>query len=57
MTPEEKCLHILKEQAAKPVTSREEPHLNADAALCEFLRDIGHGKIADAFEAVPKWYS
>jgi hypothetical protein len=31
-------------------------HEVADQALCQFLRAIGHGQVADEFEAVERWY-
>ena len=31
-------------------------HIDADQALCQFLRAIGHGQVADEFEAVERWY-
>ena len=34
----------------------EAAHKAADAALCQFLRSIGHGEVADEFEAVERWY-
>lgn len=35
----------------------EQAHIKADKVLCEFLRFIGHGEVADAFEAHSFWYS
>lgn len=32
-------------------------HMNADAALCAFLRELGHDDVAEAFEEVEKWYA
>ena len=32
-------------------------HWEADDVLCEFLRSLGYGDVADAFEAIGKWYA
>lgn len=32
-------------------------HHRADNVLCEFLREIGHGDLADQFNKIYKWYS
>lgn len=35
----------------------ERQHEQADKALCDFLRVIGYGDVAEAFEKIPKWYA
>jgi len=32
-------------------------HIEADAVLTDFIREIGHPEIADAFDKIGKWYS
>ena len=32
-------------------------HINADDALCEFLRALGYEEVANEFEEVSKWYA
>lgn len=44
-------------QDAQAEGDRETWHVKADDALCRLLRGLGYGTIADAFEAVPKWYA
>jgi hypothetical protein len=48
------ALKILDEQ---PEDTSGRKHLAADNILCQFLREIGHGDLVDAYEEVgPKWY-
>lgn len=35
----------------------EASHGEADEILCNFLRALGHGDVADAFDAIEKWYA
>ena len=35
----------------------EKNHLNADKALCDFLRYNGYSDLVDAYERVTKYYS
>lgn len=32
-------------------------HYEADCLVVGLLRELGYGKVADAFEALPKWYA
>lgn len=32
-------------------------HYEADTLVVGLLRELGYGKVADAFEALPKWYA
>lgn len=52
MDKKEKLLHILKECAKDDDT--EAAHINADAALIEFIDDVA---IKKAFDLVRKWYA
>lgn len=36
---------------------KEYGHYEADCIVAELLRELGYGKVADAFEALPKWYA
>lgn len=53
MTKEE-ALKRLRELADK--WDAEAAHVEADGILIDFLRAIGHGGIADAFDNLQKWY-
>lgn len=35
----------------------EEDHMNADAILCDLLRQLGYAKTVLSFAAVRKWYA
>lgn len=35
----------------------EDGHFEADSLVAQLLRELGYGKVADAFEALPKWYA
>ena len=35
----------------------EDGHYEADTLVAQLLRELGYGKVADAFEALPKWYA
>ena len=35
----------------------EDGHYEADSLVAQLLRELGYGKVADAFEALPKWYA
>lgn len=32
-------------------------HYEADCLVVGLLRELGYGKVADAFETLPKWYA
>lgn len=32
-------------------------HIEADALLCELLRQLGYGDVVEAWEKVEKWYA
>jgi len=59
--PEDKksqVIRVLKElRGHNDGGDTEQAHIKADKVLCEFLRFIGHGEVADAFEAHSFWYS
>jgi hypothetical protein len=54
MTPDE-ALAALRE--LRDCGDTEAAHIDADKVLLKLLRHLGHGKIADAFDKVPRWYS
>lgn len=51
----QQCLKVLRD--CDEHFDTEQAHCEADDALCEFLRSIGHGDVADAFEKIDKWYA
>lgn len=50
-----KTLDRLRELASS--NDPEVAHHKADVALVEFVRALGHNDIADAFDAIYKWYA
>ena len=32
-------------------------HITADDILCDLLRDLGYGDVAEAFKKIEKWYA
>ena len=51
-------IRILAElQSLSTETDTEKAHSRADDLLLEYLRLIGAGDIADAWEATEKWYA
>lgn len=61
MTPTDKAIETLVCIARNGRADRECAHSDADAALVKFLREAGHGEVADAYEcareAVGFWYA
>lgn len=51
-----KARAIERLEALQETCDPEAAHQAADKALCEFLRALGHGEVADEFEAVERWY-
>ena len=39
-----------------PTKAGEENHMEADAILSDFVRQLGFTEIADAYEGIGKWY-
>jgi hypothetical protein len=35
---------------------KEDAHLDADKALCDFLEELGYRTVVECFLEVPKWY-
>lgn len=31
-------------------------HIQADSLVADFLRQLGYGDVADAYDRAPKWY-
>lgn len=50
-----KTLNMLKDLAESG--DQEQAHIRADEVLCLVLKAYELDKIAEAFEAVPKWYT
>lgn len=46
-------------RAAKAIDRRdkESAHAEADDALCEFLRSLGHDDMVELYLSVDKWYA
>ena len=58
MNAKQKAAHeraLEKIREAQKERDTEAAHGNADDALCEFLRALGHRKIVSEWEAVRKW--
>lgn len=36
---------------------KESAHSDGDSLLCDFLREIGAGKLVEAYESFDKWYA
>jgi hypothetical protein len=51
----EQCLKKLVE--AQKDGDTEAAHADADDAIIEFLRVLGHQDVANEWEKVPKWYA
>jgi hypothetical protein len=51
----EEALSRLRELAE--CDDQEIAHKEADKVLTDFLRALGHGDLAEAFDAIDKWYS
>jgi len=61
MTPEE-ALEALREivswqRMESRDTDWETDHVKADEVLTALLRHLGHADVADAFDAIGKWYA
>ena len=48
------ALQLLKEL---PTEADEENHVEADAILVDFVRQLGFTEIAEAYENIGKWYA
>jgi len=40
-----------------PTEADEENHVEADAILADFVRELGFTEIAEAYENIGKWYA
>lgn len=49
----ERLMSARKEGEGDP----ERAHGDADEALCDFIKALGHPEIVEAWEAVDKWYA
>jgi hypothetical protein len=47
----------MRELVERAEGDAEGPHADGDALLLEIVRAYGHNEIADAFEAMRKWYA
>jgi hypothetical protein len=50
----DRTLQLLKEL---PTEADEENHVEADAILVDFVRELGFTEIAEAYENIGKWYA
>lgn len=51
----DKALKAIK--AAQQSGDTEAAHCEADNALCEFLKHLGHGDLVDEYHEVDKWFA
>jgi hypothetical protein len=47
----------MRELVAQSKGDAEGPHAEGEDLLLEIVRAYGHGEIADAFDAMDKWYA
>ena len=52
-----KALCLQKLQQAFDTGDTEGGHCDADEALCDFLKALGHNDVVELYERLPKWYS
>lgn len=55
MTTKEEAIARLK--ACQEDGDQEMAHINADAVLCDLLRDLGYEEVVQAWADVDKWYA
>ena len=54
---EAQAVVLQKLKTAQGNGDTEMAHINADDALCAFLRALGYEEVANEFEEVSKWYA